>query len=285
MTTLFPMKPNHLAAPFLKWAGGKRQLVPELKKHLPGVKGIKTYIEPFVGGGAMLFALQPSRAVINDSNPELINAYQTIKDSPQALMDALKRHPNTSEHYYEVRELDRNESFATMPAVDRAARFIFLNKTCFNGLFRVNTQGFFNVPYGYYKNPQYQEYAKIMAVSSYLNKADVCIENADYAMTAQFAGKGAFFYLDPPYAPVAETPSFTGYTVGGFSKNEQTRLRDFCISLAEKGALFMLSNSNCPLIHELYKDFNIHIVTAQRYIAAQAEKRGLVEEVVVTNYS
>ncbi|MDO4816941.1 MAG: DNA adenine methylase [Akkermansia sp.] len=284
MTTLFPMKPNHLAAPFLKWAGGKRQLVPELKKHLPGVKDIKTYIESFVGGGAMLFALQPSRAVINDSNPELINVYQTIKDSPKALMDALKQHLNTSEHYYEVRELDRSESYASMSPVERAARFIFLNKTCFNGLFRVNAQGFFNVPYGYYKNPQYQEYSKIMAVSAYLKKNDITISMGDYAHTLAYANKGAFFYLDPPYAPVSQTSNFTGYTPSGFSTEEQEHLRNFCRELDKKGALFMLSNSNSPLIRELYNEFNIRLVTAQRHIAAQAERRGLVEEVVVTNY-
>lgn len=278
------MNPNHLAAPFLKWAGGKRQLVPELKKHLPDDQDIKTYIEPFVGGGAMLFALQPSRAVINDSNPELINAYQTIKDSPQALMDALKRHPNTSEHYYEVRELDRSESYAAMPPVERAARFIFLNKTCFNGLFRVNAQGFFNVPYGYYKNPQYQEYSKIMAVSTYLKRNDITISMGDYARTLACAKKGAFFYLDPPYAPVSQTSNFTGYTPSGFSTEEQARLRNFCRELDKKGARFMLSNSNSPLIRELYNEFNIWLVTAQRHIAAQAKRRGIVDEVVVTNY-
>lgn len=279
------MKPNHLAAPFLKWAGGKRQLVPELKKHLPESKDIKTYIEPFIGGGAMLFALQPSRAVISDSNSELINVYQTIKDSPKALMDALERHPNTSDHYYEVRELDRSESYASAPPVERAARFIFLNKTCFNGLFRVNAQGFFNVPYGYYKNPQYHEYSKIMAVSAYLKKNDVTISMGDFSHTFAYANRGAFFYLDPPYAPITPTSSFTGYTSSGFSKEEQVRLRNFCRELNDKGALFMLSNSNSPLIRELYDGFNIRLVTAQRHIAAQAERRGIVEEVVVTNYA
>lgn len=284
MSSLFPGSVNPVASPFLKWVGGKRQLVPELRRRFPQDKEVSSYIEPFVGGGGMLLSIQPQGAVISDSNTELMNVYRVVRDAPAELVKLLECHENTPEHYYEVREQDRTEAYSTMPDLEKAARFIFLNKTCFNGLFRVNAQGFFNVPYGYYKKPQYVEYSKLMAVSAYLNHSKVKIEEGDYSNTLKHAAKGAFFYLDPPYAPISETSNFTGYTPGGFPMGEQVRLREFCREVHARGGLFMLSNSNSPLIHELYGEFTIQTVSAQRNIAAHAERRGVVQEVVVTNY-
>lgn len=284
MGSIFPQKENKLAAPLLKWVGGKRQLAPALRALFPEERRIKNYIEPFVGGGGMFLSLQPQRAVINDFNKELMNVYQVVKDQPKELFAALERHTNTLDHYYEVREQDRASDYAALSQVEKAARIIFLNKTCFNGLFRVNSQGFFNVPYGYYKNPQYREYSKIMALSHYLNHNAITMLSGDYSVVGEYITPGTLVYLDPPYAPISDTSNFTGYTQSGFSIGEQVRLRDFCVEIGEKGAYFMLSNSNSPLIKELYADFQTHQVKAQRNVAANAASRGAVEEIVITNY-
>lgn len=232
----------------------------------------------------MLLSLQPSNPVISDANTELINLFKVVKDHPNELFSELDTHQNTPEHYYYVRELDREPGFHESDPVKRAARIIFLNKTCFNGLFRVNSQGFFNVPYGYYKKPQYKEYSKIMAVSEYLNRSHATILSGDYQQTAPYISKGTFLYVDPPYAPITETSNFTGYTNSGFNTLEQIRLRDFCKEMSKRGAMFMQSNSNSPLIRELYSEFSIHEVKAPRNVAAASASRGEVEELVITNY-
>jgi DNA adenine methylase len=227
------MKQNPLVAPVVKWAGGKRQLLPDISKHIPNE--FSTYYEPFLGGGAVLFFLQPSRAVVNDINEELINMYLVIKDNVEELIDSLKNHKNDEEYYYSIRELDRDrENYNKLDNVEKASRIIFLNKTCYNGLFRVNSQGHFNVPYGRYKNPDITNDVTLRAVSNYLNRAKITFKCTDFERAVNNIRKGAFVYFDPPYDPVSDTSSFTGYDVNGFDKKEQERLKELCDKLDKR---------------------------------------------------
>lgn len=276
------MAKNKLAQPFLKWAGGKRQLLPEIRKYVP--QKFKTYYEPFVGAGAVLFDIQPRKAVINDINLELINTYKVITTNIDELIEHLHRHKNDEKHYYKVRDLDRTEGFKQLSPVERAARIIFLNKTCFNGLFRVNSQGQFNVPYGKYKNPNIVNETVLRAVHHYLNSNDVSIHNEDFKTVVAKASKGDFIYFDPPYHPVSDTSSFTGYSLDGFNKDDQIRLRDTFAELDSKGCKVLLSNSATDFIKDLYSDFHIEIVSASRSINSVASKRGKIDEVLVMNY-
>jgi DNA adenine methylase len=226
--TLVRGKINPLVRPFLKWAGGKRQLLPEIVKYVPKMTSKHTYYEPFIGGGALLFELQPPKAVINDSNKELINCYKVIKDSLDELMEELSKdkYSNSETSYYEMRDLDRStKKYASLSEVEKAARIIYLNKTCYNGLFRVNSQGQFNVPFGRYKNPNFLDDAVLRAVNKYLNSNDITLLNQDFAEAVKDAKRGDFVYFDPPYDPVSETASFTGYDVNGFNRDEQERLK------------------------------------------------------------
>lgn len=277
------MKKNRLAAPVLKWVGGKRQLLDTLRPLLP--KRITTYHEPFVGGGALLFHLQPNTAYINDINPDLIRVYTVIKDDVDALIEELEKFENTSEQFYSVRDWDRDKDYYdSLSDVKKAARVIFLNKTCFNGLYRVNNAGEFNSPFGNYRNPNIVNAPVLRAVSSYFNTADIHMSCVDYEEVLKTAPKGAFVYLDPPYDPMSETSSFTGYSKGGFSRADQIRLRECCDELNARGVKFMLSNSATDFILEQYSDYNITIVKAKRAINSVATKRGDVDEVVVRNY-
>ncbi|PRR77418.1 Modification methylase DpnIIA [Clostridium liquoris] len=276
------MKKNLLAQPFLKWAGGKRQLLPELNKYIP--LKYKTYYEPFVGAGAFLFDLQPKKAVINDINSELINCYNVIKNSLDDLVEDLKRHEISSDYYYNIRELDRKPEFNELSAVQRASRIIYLNKTCFNGLFRVNSQGQYNVPYGNYKNPKVLDEVVLKAVHNFLNSCDIIISNQDFEEVVRDAKKGDFIYFDPPYDPVSDSSSFTGYSLDGFSRDEQRRLKSVFDRLNKKGCFVLLSNSSTDFIKDLYKDYRIEIVSASRSINSNALKRGKVDEVLVMNY-
>ena len=273
---------NKLVMPFLKWVGGKRQLMNEIEPLLPS--RISTYYEPFVGGGAVFLHRQPGKAVINDYNSELINVYKTIRDDVDALIEDLAIHENESEYFYSIRALDRQEGFDKLTAVERASRIIYLNKTCFNGLYRVNSSGEFNTPFGRYKNPNIINETVLHAVSNYLQRNDIKLLSGDFEDALRGARKGSFVYLDPPYDPVSKSSNFTGYIQGGFGNDEQIRLRDTCIKLHEKGINFLLSNSATPFIKELYKDFNIIEVGASRYINSVGSKRGEVTEVLVRNY-
>jgi len=273
---------NKLAQPFLKWAGGKRQLLPEIRKYVP--KKFNTYYEPFVGAGAVLFDIQPKKAVINDINLELINTYKVIKDNVDELIEDLKKHKNEKDYFYEIRDLDRKEEFKELSLVERSSRIIYLNKTCFNGLFRVNSQGQFNVPFGKYKNPQIVNEIVLRAVHNYLNSNDVTILNEDFETVVANAKKGDFIYFDPPYDPVSDTSSFTGYSLDGFNKDDQIRLRDTFVELDKKGCKVLLSNSATDFIKDIYKDFHIEIVSASRNINSVASKRGKIDEVLVMNY-
>ncbi len=275
---------NPLVSPILKWVGGKRQLLDSIEPLIPKCS---TFYEPFIGGGAVLFSRQPDKAVINDLNPELINVYLTIKNEPKALIEKLKEHRDNSseEYFYSIRALDRDkEVFENMMNVERAARIIYLNKTCYNGLFRVNSSGEFNSPWGRYKNPNITNETTINALHTYFNKANITIKCGDYREALKGIRKGAFIYFDPPYMPISSSASFTGYTAGGFGEQEQIALKEQCDALNEKGIKFLVSNSSCPFIEELYKDYIVEHVNAKRAINANPKKRGEIKEVLIRNY-
>ena len=278
-------KHNVLAQPFLKWAGGKRQLLPILKEHKP--QHFTQYYEPFIGAGALLFCLQPKKSIINDTNDELINCYRVIKDNPEKLLELCQQHRenNSKEHFYSLREQDRRDDFKDKSPQERAARIIYLNKTCFNGLFRVNSSGQFNVPYGNYSNPVIADPAVIRSVSAYLNQRDVRIRQGDFAKAVANARKGAFIYFDPPYHPISDTSSFTGYSVNGFGEEEQVRLKELCDKLSKRGCQVLISNSSASLIKKLYSDPNYEIeeVKASRAINAVGSRRGRINELLIHN--
>lgn len=273
-----------LVTPFLKWVGGKRQLIPSIVDLLP--KNIKelNYVEPFIGGGAVLFHLQPKNAVINDFNEELVNVYNVIKNNLAELIIDLKKHDNNADYFYEIRGLDRTEKFKDLTLIQRASRIIYLNKTCFNGLYRVNNAGEFNAPFGRYKNPNIVNEPTLKAVNKYLNNNNVVIRSGDYANILEELDNRSFVYLDPPYHPISESSNFTGYIQGGWNIFDQTRLRDACNDLNEKGIKFLLSNSSSPQIRDLYKKYTIVTVKANRAINSNGTERGEVDEVLIRNY-
>lgn len=277
---------NKLVAPVVKWVGGKRQLLPEIKKYSP--KKYNTYFEPFVGGGAVLFELQPKNAIVNDINKELINLYSVIQNNVDDLIEKLsdtESYSNTSDCYYRVRELDREpQKYNKMTGVDRAARILYLNKTCYNGLYRVNSMGEFNSPFGSYKNPNIVNSITLKAVSKYFNESNIKFLNGDFEKTVKTAKKDDFVYFDPPYAPISKTSNFTGYNENGFGENEQIRLKELCNTLDKKGVKFLLSNSDCEFIRDLYKDYNIVTIQAKRTINSNANNRGAISEVLIRNY-
>ncbi len=279
------MAKNRLIVPFLKWVGGKRQLIPEIKKLLPeGIRN-RLYIEPFVGAGALFFELQPKHAIINDFNIELINVYEVIRDHPEELITALKEHKNTSEYFYNIRAIDRQPLFNHMTVIEKASRTIYLNKTCYNGLYRVNNAGEFNSPFGRYKNPNIVNAPVIKAVSRFLNDNDITIKHGDYEALLSDLPEKSFVYLDPPYHPISESSNFTGYIQGGWNVDEQIRLRNVCNSLNERGIQFLLSNSATPLIEELYSEYNMKKVRATRSVNSISSKRGQVDEYLIYNYN
>lgn len=273
---------NKLVMPFLKWVGGKRQLMSDIEPLIPSK--ISTYYEPFIGGGAVLFNQQPKKAVINDYNSELINVYEVVRDQVEELIEDLATHKNESEYFYSIRVQDREEGFEELSPLKRASRVIYLNKTCFNGLYRVNSSGEFNTPFGRYKSPNIVNEPVLRAVSKYLQNNDIDLLSGDFEDVLKNARRGAFVYLDPPYDPVSKSSNFTGYVEGGFGADQQERLRDVCVRLDRKGVKFLLSNSATRLIKDLYRDFEIIEVGAKRHINSVASKRGEVTEVLVRNY-
>lgn len=277
-------KSNKLVAPFLKWVGGKRQLMPSIVDLLPeNIKDLN-YVEPFIGGGAVLFHLQPKNAIINDFNIELINVYNVIKNNLNELIVDLKRHENNADYFYQIRGLDRTEDFVNLTSIQRASRVIYLNKTCFNGLYRVNNAGEFNAPFGRYKNPNIVNEPTLKAVNKYLNSNNVIIKNGDYADVLLDVNENSFVYLDPPYHPISESSNFTGYIQGGWDMFDQIRLREFCDQLNERGIKFLLSNSSAPLIGEQYENYSITTVKANRTINSNGADRGEVNEFLIRNY-
>ena len=268
----------------MKWVGGKRQLIPAIKKRLPKGLANRPYYEPFIGGGALFFDLQPKNAVINDCNEELINVYKVIKDNPEELIEDLKKHKNTAEYFYELRSIDRKPSFSKLTNIERASRIIYLNKTCYNGLYRVNNAGEFNSPFGRYKNPNIVNEPTIKAVSKFLRTAKIQILSNDYEVVLKNIPTNSFVYLDPPYHPLSDSSNFTGYIQGGWSEEDQIRLRNVCNSLNDRGIRFLLSNSSADFIKEIYTGYNIHIVKAFRTVNSDSTKRGQVNEFLISNY-
>jgi len=273
------------AKPFVKWVGGKRQLLKQFnelslypKKFNPE---INTYHEPFVGGGAVFFDLLPEKSVLSDMNNELITTYKVIKKDVEPLIKALKKHKHNKEYFLKLRAKDVSK----LSDLEIASRFVYLNRTAFNGMYRVNNSGGFNVPFGKYSNPLICDEDNLKAVSKVLKK--VSIKNQDYMKVLDCAKKGDFVYFDPPYYPVSKTASFTSYTKDGFLEKEQEELRDTFVKLHKKGCYVMLSNSDTPLINKIYskiKGVKINKVSAGRSINSNGAKRGKVSEVLVTNY-
>lgn len=269
--------------PFLKWAGGKRQVIKYIRKYVP--HKFNTYYEPFVGAGAVFFDLLPKNAVINDINSELINVYKVIKYSVEELILDLKKHVNSEEYFYFIRGLDRDKViFNSLTDVEKASRTIYLNKTCYNGLYRVNKSGHFNTPFGRYKNPEIINENLLREISEYLSNANVVILNCDFEEAIKNISPNDFVYFDPPYDPLSETSNFTSYSSTGFSKNDQIRLKKVCDELDNKNIKFLLSNSSTDFIIDLYSDYNIEFIEAKRFINSDVNKRGNIQEILVRNY-
>ncbi len=271
--------------PFVKWAGGKRQILDKLKKHVPD--DFDTYYEPFIGGGALLFELSPKKAVINDSNEELMNVYRCLcdEDKFKKMCSVLNHYEkeHSEEFYYEIRNKDRSiSSYNRLSDYTKAARTIYLNKACFNGLYRVNSKNQFNVPFGKKTKVNTYEGSNLITVSNYLTINDITIMCVDFEEALKNAKKGDFVYFDPPYD--SDTSTFNSYTEDGFGKEEQVRLARVYKELADRGVYVMLSNHNTSLVKELYKDYNIDVIEAKRNINSNGKKRGYVEEVIITNY-
>lgn len=262
--------------PFLKWAGGKRRLMPQYEPYLPKTFG--RYHEPFVGGGAFFFHIHPEVACLSDINPRLVDTYTSIRDDIDGLVERLalhKKHHN-KRYYYERRdEFNHGALFAT----DRAALMIYLNKTCFNGLYRENLKGHFNVPMGRYKSPSIFSEEHLRSVHKRLQQVE--IHNEAFEGVLERAEAGDLVFFDPPYVPISETSSFTNYSKDGFGAQQQRRLAEVFGLLVERGCHVMLSNSDCPFVRELYKDWEIVSVSAARCINSRATHRGAITEVLV----
>jgi DNA adenine methylase len=270
--------PKTKAAPIVKWAGGKGSLLPQLAAYTPAPHQYNRYFEPFLGGGAMFFALQPAVSVLLDVNADLIEVYETVRDDVEALIYALSIHRNESDYFYAVRAQNTLE----LTRVERAARFIFLNKTCYNGLYRVNRRGQFNVPVGRYKNPTICDEWGLRRASAALQTAHLQV--ADFEIVLDTAKAGDLIYFDPPYEPLSPTSNFTSYTSSGFTRADQQRLADAYRQLDARGCLLMLSNSSAPLIYDLYDGYAMHEISARRAINSRANGRGHVLELLITNF-
>ena len=267
-------KDNIQAKPILKWAGGKTQMLGELLPKVPDSYG--RYIEPFLGGGAMFFALNPLDAVIADRNPELINMYKQVAAHVDAVISYLQQYENTQDMFYSVRALEWQD----LPAAEAAARTIYLNKTCYNGLYRVNRKGQFNVPFGKYKAPNFCDVEALYAASGALQNADIVA--GDYlSVLKEYARPGDFIFLDPPYLPVSEYADFKRYTKEQFYEEDHIELAEEVSRLQALGCHVILTNSNHPIVHELYKTFNIEVIQTKRYISCSGSKRE-GEDVIVT---
>ncbi|MFA5828723.1 MAG: Dam family site-specific DNA-(adenine-N6)-methyltransferase [Candidatus Shapirobacteria bacterium] len=281
------------AKPFIKWVGGKGKLIPELEKYLP--KKFTRYYEPFVGGGALFFSLKQSRdisfASINDINRKLITAYKQIQQNPKELISLLGimesnykklSFKEQEKDYYKKREIYNNDK---LNKLNTTAYLIFLNKTCFNGMYRENSKGQYNIPFGDQKNPTICDRENILAVSNALKNTE--ITDLAFEESVNKCKKGDFIYFDPPYCPLNATSNFTSYSKSSFGPEEQRKLRDIYVELANRGCFIMLSNSNAPLVLDLYKKYkkNIHEVYAARSINSKGNKRGKIKEVVITSYT
>ena len=290
-----------IAKPFVKWVGGKTQLLGEVKKSLPLDLHLRkniTYVEPFVGGGAVLFWILQAypnikRAIINDINAELICTYRVVQKNVESLIEQLitlqtqyiSLDTDSRKEYF----LSKRKLFNTKKCsdVETAALFIFLNRTCFNGLYRVNSKGEFNVPHGKYANPKICDIENLRAVSKLLQRVEILC--GDFSETERYAGADTIFYIDPPYKPLSETSSFTSYAKDGFDDAEQVRLRDFCTRIAQQKTQFVASNSDpkettgVSFFEQIYYQFQIKRVSATRLINANPNNRGFVSEIMISN--
>lgn len=272
--------------PFVKWAGGKTQLLNVIDDYLP--KEFNNYFEPFIGGGALLFHAKPINFTINDMNSELIAVYNcftnetNFKELKKLLLEHERNH--SEEYFYQIRDLDKCKDFADLPISVRAARMLYLNKSCFNGLYRVNSKGFFNVPSGKKKTVKCFDETNFTNIREFFKNSKAKILNVDFEEALKNAKEGDFVYFDPPYDTWEEKDSFTAYSKNEFGKDDQRRLANLYKKLSNKGVKCMLSNHNTAFIRELYKDFKIIIVPAKRMINANGKGRGNVEEVLVLNY-
>lgn len=270
--------------PILKWAGGKRQLLSELKELVPVEDCKKSrYYEPFIGGGSLCFNLELPNIVINDLNPEIINVYQQIYDNPQQLIQELKMHSqeHCDEYFYKVRGLDRKPIYSRMSAVKKAARIIYLNRTCYNGLYRVNSLGQFNVPIGKYENPDIVMEQRILALNTYFHQANVEFRNMDFAEAVEDAQAGDFIYFDPPYD--YDGNGFTSYVSEGFSHTDTQRLKEVADALVEKGCFVLISNNATQFVESLFNDprYTIKYVNANRSINSIGDNRKNAKEVLI----
>lgn len=268
--------------PFLKWAGGKSRLLKDITPLVPS--HFNVYFEPFIGGGALFFHLLNKRpllkAVISDLNEELVNCYSRVRNNVEEVIEELQIHRNDKHYFYKV----RSQNTARLSAEARAARLIFLNKTCFNGLFRVNSSGKFNVPFGKYDNPRIVDAEKLRAVSKALRRARVEIECEDFDAVLKEAKAGDFVYLDPPYQPLSATSNFTSYTDKSFGLPDQIRLSETFQALDERGVFVLMSNSNCEVVRDLYSDYMTSKVLAPRAINRNGNGRGRIGELLIRNY-
>lgn len=268
------------AKPFLKWAGGKRQLLPQIHAALP--QTFNRYFEPMLGGGAVFFSLGRSDSILSDTNAELIRCYEVVRDQPQALIEELQTYPHAEDFYYALRAEDQKVSFKNWSDLKRAARLMYLNRTCFNGLYRVNSRGHFNVPFGDYKNPSIADSETILSCSKALQSVKLlCGSFSEVVLQAK---EGDFVYFDPPYFPISKTASFTSYTKQGFDISLHKQLADICASLDKRGVQFLCSNSYCDFILGLNRAFTIEVLEAKRAINSKADKRSGVKEVLIRNY-
>jgi DNA adenine methylase len=272
--------PSTGAGPIIKWAGGKTKLLPEITKRIPS--SYKRYFEPFMGGAAVFFNVAPENAVLNDWNRDLVNMYRCVAWNVEGVIRRLRKHRqmHCEAYYYQMREL-WNEDGRTWGNVDRAAAFIYLNKTCFNGLWRVNKKGKFNVPAGRYKSPQIFDPDNMRNAGKLLRRTE--LRTGDYRDAVAGAGAGDFVYFDPPYQPVNTTAKFTSYTEADFGEDNQLELAALARQLSDRGCYVMLSNSDTPFIRKIYKGFKIETVKCPRAINSKASSRGKVDEVLITN--
>lgn len=277
--------PKGKPIPILKWIGGKRQLLDEIISRLP--IHYERYYEPFFGGGAVLLATTPKRAVINDYNCELMNLYSVVKEKPDELIALLETYHNSEEFYYQLRDLDKDKTgFKALSPVERAARTVYLNRTCFNGVYRVNREGHFNVPYAGLKSPNIVRKAEILAMHRYFIDNDIVMRCGDFEKAVQDAKPGDFVYFDPPYDSLPGQQSFVGYTEESFPDSSLRRLVKLCDKLTEKGVQIMVSNSATDKVKSLFSDERYHIVTVQakRFVNSKADGRGDTDELIITNY-
>ncbi|ABW28075.1 DNA adenine methylase [Acaryochloris marina] len=277
MTSPLPTQARVPARPFLKWAGGKGRLITQYGPHFP--QNFGAYYEPFLGGGAIFFHLQPEQAVLSDVNPELVNVYTCVRDRIDDVLKYLETHAcqHGHDYYYQIRALN-----PSLPA-ERAARFIYLNRTCFNGLYRENSKGQFNVPMGRYKKPKICDVVLLKAVSEVLQAVQIHQQPFETILEVAQSAQD-FVYFDPPYHPISATSDFTAYSKGAFTAKDQTKLAQVFAELASRGVQVMLSNSDCSFIRDLYQSFNIYSIQAARAINSNPQKRGKITEVLVTSW-